>query len=250
MPKENPVDAALLESEKRGAVRTAKDLELWKTWNENGRKKEHLEKLLDAYEPLIQRKLNEWRPPAIAPAAMQGEIVKHVIKAFETYDPDRGAVLNTHVQHRIQKAKRYMVQNQNIGYIPEPQAYKIGPISRAHDLLSEELGRAPSAQEIADHLGMPVRRVTQIQKSIRKDIPGSALETDPMPKLGPREQEVLSLLPSVLTPDEKAVFDFIYHPDVSKRITSTSEIGKRIGKNPSQVSRLKTSVINKAKSYM
>lgn len=247
MSKPNPIEEALTE---KVSARSVKDLELWTRWNENGRKPEHLEPLLDAYQPLITRKTHEWRPPAIAPQTMEAEITKHVIEAFRTYDPKRGAAINTHVQNRIQKSKRFMTQYQNVAYIPEPQAYQIGNISRATDFLSEDLGRAPTAEEVADHLKMPVRQVVKIQKSIRKDVPGSSLETDPMPKLGPREQEVLSLLPGVLTPDEKAVFDLIFAVDPSKRVTSTSEIGKRIGKNPSQVSRLKTSVINKAKQYM
>src|ERR1019366_2310108 len=154
---------------------------------------------------------------------------------------------NTHVQHRIQKAKRFMVQYQNTAYIPEPQAYQIGNITRAQDALSEDLGRTPTAQEIADHIHMPVKKLVQIQRSIRKDILGSSLETDPVPHLGPREQEVLALLPQVLTPDEKAVFDLIYATDVSKRVTSTSGIAKNVGKNPSQISRIKSSIIAKTK---
>lgn len=244
-------DEILKEKHKQAtAVRAAKDLELWHQWHGGGRKPEHLEPLLDAYQPLIARKTQEWTPPLIPRSAMEAEITKHVITAFQTYDPKRGAALNTHVQHRIQKAKRFMVQHQNVAYIPEPQAYQIGNIERAHNALSEELGRAPTTQEIADHLSMPVRQVSRIQKSIRRDVPGSALETDPVPHLGPREQEVLALLPGILSPEEKQVFDLIYHPDPKKRMTSTSDIAQKVGKNPSQVSRLKTSIIQKTKRYL
>ena len=97
---------------------------------------------------------------------------------------------------------------------------------------------------------MPVKMVSQIRKSIRKDIPGSALETDPNPQMSSREQEVLSVLPQILTPEEKQVFDLVYHPDPTKRVVSTSAIAKKIGKNDSQVSRLKTSIIEKTKQYL
>ena len=83
-----------------------------------------------------------------------------------------------------------------------------------------------------------------------RDVPGSMLETDPVPKLSPREQEVLSLLPTVLSPEEKQVFDLVYHDDLSKRVTSTTELANKLGKNPSQISRIKTSIINKTKSYI
>jgi len=246
----NPIDELLEEKKKTAAVRAARDLDLWSKWNESGRKPEHLEPLLDAYQPLINSKVREWTPPLITPSAMEAEITGHVIQAFQTYNPQRGAALNTHVQHRIQKAKRYMVKYQNRAYIPESPAYQIGNLQRAHGALTDDLGRAPTAQEIAEYVGIPVRKVVQIQKSIRKDIPSSALESDPMPRFGSREQEVLSLLPSVLTPEEKQVFDLVYHPDTSKRVVSTSAIAKKIGKNASQVSRLKSSIIEKTKQYL
>lgn len=245
-------DEVLGEKQKQAAAaRAAKDFDLWHKWHTHGRTPEHLEPLLDAYAPLIARKTQEWTGSVLIPrSVMEGEITKHVITAFQTYDPKRGAALNTHVQHRIQKAKRFMVQHQNVTYIPEPQAYQIGNIQRAHNALSQDLGRDPTTQEIADHIGLPVRQVSRIQKSIHADIPGSSLETDPVPRLGPREQEVLALLPGILSVEEKQVFDLIYHPDPKKRMTSTSDIASKIGKNPSQVSRLKTSIIQKTKQYL
>jgi len=54
---------------------------------------------------------------------------------------------------------------------------------------------------------------------------------------------VLSLLPSILSHDEKRVFDLIYHPTAP--VISTTELAKRLNKNMSQVSRLKSSIIKK-----
>lgn len=246
----NALDQDRIESRKKhAAARAAQDLELWNKWNESGRKPEHLEPLLNRYENLFNRKVQEWSPPMIEREAMKADITKNAIKAFQTYNPDKAA-LNTHVQNYIQKSKRFMVQHQNVAYIPEQQAYSIGDIQRAQSSLNEDLGRDPTPSEIADHLGMKVKDVVKIQKSIRKDIAGSSLESDPMPHLGSRQQEVLAILPSVLTPEEKQVFDYMYHPDPKKRIMSTSVIARKMGKNDSQVSRLKTSIIGKAKKYM
>jgi DNA-directed RNA polymerase specialized sigma subunit len=250
MPSKNPVEAILEEKNAAAVGKQQKELALWEQWRKGGQQPEHLEPLLDLYQPLVRRKAVEWGPPMIPKPALEAEITKHVIAAFETYNPERGAALNTHVQHRIQKAKRFVAQHQNIAYIPEPQTYQIGKIQRAGDVLTQELGRAPTHAEIADHLGMSVKNVSRIQKAMLRDVPGSMLETDPVPKLSPREQEVLSLLPAILTPEEKAVFDHIYHPDPSQRITSTTELAAKLGKNPSQISRVKTSLINKTKQYI
>ena len=245
----NPLDEALEGKAKEAAVRQERELSHWHNWNNNGRQAEHLDPLLDAYKPLIQRKAVEYGAGlAMVPKpALEAEITKQVIGAFQTYNPDRGASLLTHVYNRIPKAKRFVVQHQNLAYIPEAQAYQIGKIQRAQNILNEDLGRDPTKDELANHLGMSVKRLTTIQKGMVKDIPTSTFESDPFPHLGPRHQEVLSLLPSVLSPEEKQLFDLVYHP--TSPVTSTTELARRIGKNPSQVSRLKTSIIQKIDRY-
>lgn len=250
----NPIEAALSEKHAAAATRQAKELTHWTQWKASG-DPQHLDPLLTLYQPLIRSKATEYGSGAvmIPRPALEAELTKHVIGAFQTYDPNRGASLNTHVQNRVQKAKRFVIQHQNIAYIPEGPSGKIGPINRAKDVLQEELGRAPTTSEIADHLRMDVKTVSRIQRSILRDVPGSALsstDSDVSLSLGPREDEVLSLLPQVLTPDEKEVFNLIYHPDTSQRIQSTTELARRLNKNVSRISRLKTSILGKANKYL
>lgn len=251
----DPIQNLLEEKHAAQQGRQATELKQWEIWKKT-RSPEDLEPLLDAYTPLIKRKAVEFGGNAmlIPRAALESEITKHIIGAFETYDPTRGAALNTHVQHRVKKAQRYVAQHQNIAYIPETLTYKIGPIARATDLLTQDLGRPPMPEEIADHLHMPIRQVKRLQKSMLRDVPSSGApvtdESDVQMRLGPREDEVLSLLPSILSPDEKAVFDLVYHPNPAQRITSTTDLAKKLLKNPSQISRLKTSILNKGKQYI
>lgn len=246
----DPLDEALEAGQKEAAARQQRELQLWQSWNNSGRTPEQLDPLLDQYKPLIKRKAVEYGGglPMVPRESIEAEITKQVIGAFQSYNPERGASLLTHVHHRIPKAKRFVVQHQNIAYIPDAKAFQIGNIQRAQSALSEDLGRDPTPEELAGHLGMPVKRLVSIQKAMVKDVPSSAFESDPFPQLGPRQQEILSLLPSVLTPEEKQVFDLIFHP--TKPVTSTSAIAQRLGKNSSQVSRLKSSIIDKANQYI
>lgn len=250
MPDKNPVDEVLRQRKTAAVVRQERELGHWQTWKQNGYQPEHLEPLLDAYQPLIKRKAIEWGPQMIPKPALEAELTKHVIGAFKTYNPDRGASLNTHVQHRIKKALRFVVKHQNIAYIPETRAYKIGDLQRAVNNLTDDLGRPPTPQELADHSGMTMKTVKQLQKEMIRDVPSSSLESDPFPRMGSREREVLALLPSVLTPQEKQVFDLVYHPNSSMRVTSTTQLAQKLNLNPSQVSRLKTGIINKVKGYL
>lgn len=248
MPDDKDPIEDLLEDKVADAGRQSKDLELWHNWHQNGRQPEHLEPLLQRFQPLINQKIREWKPgPMVSPAAFEGVLTKHVIGAIQSYNPDIGAALNTHVHHRIQKAKRFVVHHQNVVSMPEPDAYQIGKLQRAQTELEERFGRQPTHQELSEHMGIPVKRISKIQGSMMKDVPGSTLDSDPMPAMSPREQEVLSLIPSTLKPDERRVFDLIYHPE--SPVTSTGELAQRLGKSPSQISRIKTRLINKVKQY-
>lgn len=255
MSNDTPLDRVLQEKHAAATVRQEKEMGLWKQWKASG-SPEHLEPLLDLYNPIIKRKAVEYGAGAvmIPPLALESHLGRIAIEAFQTYDPNRGASLNTHVHTRMQKAKRYVVQHQNAAYIPEGPAGQIGAIERARDALTEEFGgRAPTVTEIAGHLRMPVKTVSRIQRSIRRDVPASSLTTDEVDNgmhLGPREAEVLSLLPSSLTPDEHEVFSLIYHPDLSQRVTSTTDLARRLGKAPSRISRLKSSILTKAKDAL
>lgn len=248
-PKD-PVDELLQEKTADNSVRRQKEHNLWEQWNTTGRQPEHLEPLLDSFKPLVAQKVREWAPPMIPKSAFEGELHKHLIHAFESYNPNRGASLSTHVHHRIQKAKRYMNQYQNMAYIPEGKTRYIGAIQKAQNQLTQDFGRQPTHEEIADHIGMPVKKVRDITESMRKDIPGSTWETDANPQMLNREREVLDLLKYNLTEEELQVFDHVFGLNGHEKIDATKDIAKKLGKSDSQVSRLKTSILNKYRAYV
>jgi DNA-directed RNA polymerase specialized sigma subunit len=231
---------------------------LWDTWHVQGRKPEHLDPMIQNFQGLIGAKVREWKPPAIPKSAFEAELTKHVIKAIESYDPNRGASLNTHVNYRVQKAKRYMVQQQNMARIPEVQAYSIGTLQRSHDALSEEFAREPTHAELAEHMSehdvngrkYTPKQVAVIAKAQRRDIPSSMWESDPEPQSVQREREILPLIRETLDPKEQKVFDHLYGHGGAPIINSTNSLATRLGMSPSQVSRLKSSIATKYRQYL
>lgn len=251
MPKQNPAEAFLGLKTKLAADRAEGDLKLWHDWNSGGRSPELLQPLMQRYQSLINRKEKEWRAPAVAPAAFKAELTKHFIGAAQTFDPDRGVAFNTHVQNRIQKAKRFNSKHQNVGYIPEGQAKNIGPLQQAQNLLTEQFGRAPTHAELGEHLDMPTYKVTNLMKALRNDVPSSKFETDPGAFGTSREADVVRLMqkrPSeYLKPDEVAVFNHIFGVNGAKKITDTTTLASTLGHSQPKVSRLKTSIADKIK---
>lgn len=239
---------------KLAAERAAGDLHLWHAWNEGGRSPELLQPLMQRYQPLINRKEKEWRAPAVAPAAFKAELTKHFIGAAQTFDPDRGVAFNTHVQNRIQKAKRFNAKHQNVGYIPEGQAKNIGPLQQAQNQLTEQFGRAPTPAELGERLDMPAQKVTNLMKALRKDVPSSSFETDPAGFATSREADVVRLIGKrpgeYLKPEEEKVFNHIFGINGAPKITDTTTLAERLGVSQPKVSRLKTSIGVKIKKHM
>lgn len=214
----------------------------------------HLAPLLKAYEPVIANAVRKFRAPAVPEAAFHAEAVSHAIKAFETYNPDRGAALSTHVQNNLMRLHRYNSKLQNVAYIPPDSARWIGPIDRAHADLTDDLGRPPTHAEIGQHIGISANRVKAIQGLRRADIASSSFEDSPADLAMARDQEVLSLLPYNLNDRQKAVFDHLYGdkqhlaPKVNGRV-NMSELGKKLGLSSSQVSRAHSAIVETYKKF-
>lgn len=243
----NPIDEYKTTKTAMRSQRAQNELELWKKWKDSDEHPEHLQPLLALYEPNLTWKAKQWKAPTVPQSAFKLELQNHLIKAFQTYDPSKAA-LNTHVEQRLQKAKRYNVQNQNMAYIPEGQVKEISKIQKSHDFLSEELGRVPTAEEIADHSGLRVKQVETIQRAMRKDIPGSMFESDPLEtqRRGSYEEQQIHVVANTLPqmfpnkPDMHLLFNHIFGTNDHERITSTGALAKKMGKNQSQIARMKT----------
>lgn len=249
--KKNPLEAFEDAKVKEAIDRNQKQLQLWQTWKDNGHKPEHLEPLLNMYGPFIDRKAAEFGGglAMVNPVALKADLTGHVITAFHNYDPTKGAALATHVYKRVQKSKRFVNKSQNFAYISEGKTGIIGDLQRAQSRLGEDFGRAPTTQELADHLGLPVKRVAAVQKSLIKDVPGSSIEGDQgFPRLGQRQAEVLSVLPQILSPEEHAVFQLVYHP--SNPITDTKDIAKKLNLPDWEVSRRKSRILEKMNEFI
>jgi DNA-directed RNA polymerase specialized sigma subunit len=254
MAAKNPVEEFKELQTKEAAKRAEDDLKLWNAWDQGGRSPDLLHPLLQRYKPLLGRKLNEWRAPAVSPSAFNAELQKHFIGAAQSFDPTRGVAFNTHVQTRLRQAQRFNAKYQNIGYIPEGQAAKIGPLQQAQNELTEQFGRDPTTGELATHLDMPESRVTSLLKSLRKDVPSSAFETDPFGFGTSRENDVIRLIQKrptdYLTQEEATVFNHIYGANGARKITDTTGLASQLGVSQPKVSRLKTSIANKIKKHM
>ena len=225
------------------------DLQLWQQWDQKGRRKKDLQPLFDQFAGTLEKQVNVYSGKVnIPPSAIRANVQRNFLDAVQTYDPNRGTKLNTHVNWHLHKTKRFIAQHQNFARMSEPMIYRIGDYERTEDQLKQKLGRDPSSIEMADKLKWPPSHVERMRKSLRRDLSSSLFELDPSSLQVSRWQEVKSMVPYELTPQENAVFELVYQD--RRTPFSNNQIAGRLKLSPSRVSKIKLNIANKVQRYM
>lgn len=232
-------------------IRT-KEMELWHTWKSNGMKPEHLDPLLKSLDKLVQKGMNRYRGQTEIPEkTLEYQHKKLLVKALKTYDPSKGAQLQTHITWALKKTDRFVKQHQNFARIPENVSRYIGKYNASKAELTEKLDHEPDDITLAHHSGLSLKQVKVINKSLRKGL----IQSDGDDSLNlthsvsDREMEVALNIYPLLTPEERKVHELSVglngHPKLKP-----GEIAKKLGFDGSKVSKLRRSIIEKAMPYL
>lgn len=131
------------------------------------------------------RKFSNVRPYSV----VEAELKELTLKAFDTYNPNAGAKLSTHVISQYKKISRNNISNQHAIRVPENVHFKFKPIVDAQAFLNDSLGREPTHQEIADYTGWQLDKVVDAQSRLRRELVESKQTFDPgVNKLDTTEQ--------------------------------------------------------------
>lgn len=259
----NAVDDFLEAKKEAAQTKLADEQKLFSAWKEDPNKRT-LGALLTHFKPEIDKRVQVFKAPRVDTAAFKAELHRNAIQAFESYDPNRGAALKTHLTNILKRSQRFNAKHQNVAYIPEEMSALITPIQKARDFLFQEAGSAPDHSDISDYLNdnpglvrnrrlagnmtpALVKRVDEYQIS---DISSTGFASDPYSKTPSPHVETLSLLRTVLKPSEVTVFDYMMGHNGNPKITSTGEIARKLGKSDSQISRIKKSIEAQMKKHM
>lgn len=224
-----------------------KEMDLWHTWHEGGRKAKDLSPLYESYKPLIQKTANKFTNRAPLPvSAIHSELRKQFVSAVKSYDPKRGTQLNSWVTTHLQKVSRFIKTYQNYGKIPEGNIAKITEFHRAKTELADRLGHEPDTKALADHLKWSPKRVIQMGKELRKDESVSGYPNgDPAVQMTSKEIEAVQMLhyDSRLGADERAVYEYVFGVNGKPKL-GPGDIAKKTNIHPSKVSRIRTKLKN------
>lgn len=202
--------------------------------------KELEDQLLDLHKNYIQANVNKW--DGVLPQSVLRAYGKHyAINAFKTFDPSKGAQINTHLYNHISQLSRQVYQNQNSVRIPEHLIQMIGKVNATRDSLTDTLNRDPTIDEIADHLGLPKQHIAKVIKNQRADFLNDS-DTDMQHEYGEHDNKLGDKIFGYregLTEDQKTQFDHLTGFNGITPLTP-QQFGKKFKMKPYEVSRLKT----------
>ena len=86
-----------------------------------------------------------------------------LVKAVDRFDPAKGAKLSSYAAWWIRQAIKRALDNQSkIIRIPVHRRDKVSKVRRVAVQMSQELGRDPADEELAEELGITVEKVSQL----------------------------------------------------------------------------------------
>lgn len=142
-----------------------KDILLWETWRRT-RSPMDLDALIKQMAPLLQNQVNRWS--GIAPKfLLENEAKALAIKAFETYRPGESA-LSTHLTNHLQKLSRTAYARQSTLSVPEATRLQFNGVHHQKAHLTDQLGRPPTLDELADHMRLPPMKVQKLLQEVGK----------------------------------------------------------------------------------
>jgi DNA-directed RNA polymerase specialized sigma subunit len=228
----------------------AREIEMWRKWKSGGMRPEDLQPLLRSFRPLIQSKVNVYKGKVkmIPDSAIEAEFQIRFVESLRSYNPQKGS-LSTYIYRYLDKAKRFIVENQNVGRIPENRIYKIRKFTSARDDLNDELGNPPTTDDLAKRLNWSKKEVERMEAELRNDLLTQGFEEDPYSLVPSKSEEVLRLFKYELSDKERDVYEYLTGYG-KPQVTSTAKIAKEVGIPDYQVSRIKNSIQKKLKRYL
>lgn len=212
------------------------DLSLWQEYkrmpNAATRKK-----LLDQFSGLIAAQVNKWAGP-VSRDVLMNEAKILAAKAFDSFNPNAGASLSTHVTNSLLPLSRIVYTYQNTARLPENISMRISAYNSAVEDMKGLYGREPTTDELHNSLGWSSSEISRIRDYSRKNLveSGPAVSGDFFTKSDGIDDDVLlGGIYMELAPDEKQLFELTTGYNRPKAL-SNAEIMKTLHMSQAQLS--------------
>jgi len=214
-----------------------KDYEIWSAEPTP----ENMSKVLSSLDNLVTAEASKYVGPG---NLLQAKARRLAVDAVKSYTPDRGAALNTWVVSNLRPLSRYSNMLKPVR-LPEETNRRVLETMRIRNEFTDQYGKEPSDEELADHIGISVPKIQAYRKkalSLRSEGSLDAIaENSESGGISPMVEEN-SRLPNI----EDAVYrglntrdKFIFDNKTGKKTgiqLSNFEIAKRLNVSPTYIS--------------
>ena len=207
--------------------------------------------LMVRYQPVIHSAVNRFKTTGVAPATLRAQATTQVIKAINSYNPDKNTQPTTHIWNNLFKLQRTAMESLTSGHIPEYRNIKRSTFQITKDNLTDRLGYEPSAEEMADELSWDINEVSRMNSELGGEVTASQAEFDFYGNSTIKEHPDRALagyLYHELKGREKTVFEHTFGLG-GKAILNNKEIAKKVKLNEMAVHRMKKKMSKKIQSY-
>jgi len=122
----------------------------------------NLGRVVDSLKPTIDSAMTTYVGAGASPIT-RSRARYLAIGAIRSYDPTRGAALKTHVMTQLHPLTRYAVQSTQPVKMSERRLRQLKSLQDAEQGFEETHGREPSDAEMADTLGLSIKRINRIR---------------------------------------------------------------------------------------
>lgn len=207
-------------------------------------------KLLKRMGGLIQSTVNKWSG-TLPMEALKTEASILAVKSFDTYDPNRGVALATHVVNNMAPISRLVYQYSSSVRVPENIVLKMNTYNQAVDHLTTLYGRTPTIDEVHSATGFNTKEIRKLETMSGKDLieSGGNLSSNFYSSKEDEDMSSLDALYFSLTPEEKLLFEYTSGYGNHKKLKNP-EIMAKMGITQAQLSYKITQLKNKLHKLM
>ncbi len=207
--------------------------------------------LVIQYQPVINSVVNKYRSVGVSPATLRAQATTQLIKAFKSYDPNRGTQPTTHVWNQMQKVQRVATESLTSGHMPEYRNIKRSTFVTVRDNLQDRLGYEPSTQDMAEELKWSQNEVARMNAELGGEVTASKAEFDfygTSTQSESRDRLLMDYLYHDLTGRDKTIFEYSLGVGGRPRL-SNKQIAQKLNTNEMAIHRAKKSMAEKLKRY-
>jgi RNA polymerase primary sigma factor len=205
---------------------------------------DNMAKILDTLAPTITSEIQRYTGPK---PLLRSKAKYLATKAVKTYDPTKGAQLRSWVVTQLQPLSRYGQQLRPVRS-SELAIRQAAEVDTQRRRLALELDRDPTDAELADRVGISVRRIKRLRDTVRPAMAESMMINEdteeislPAVAAGNTLDFASEAVYSGLSERERKIFDWKTGMH-GQSVLSNQEVARRLGITPAAISQITANI--------